>query len=115
MRLLFWSSNTTADIKDLQTFVYAARMIDGVLMSSIQIVWMLFLISTSVLGLHKEGVTDSLGNTLSLWDSNWLNLASNCVVLVYYQVKLWRSNFPLSTAETGADPAVRFRTRWGII
>ena len=47
LRLL--SRNETTDVSDMEKFVSAAKMIDGIVLTSVEIIWLLYLIAIEVL------------------------------------------------------------------
>ena len=106
-----------SEIEDLEIFISATKMIDGVFQPSVQMVFMLYLmavgvndvknvrISSEMFSLNKE-VTDFSGNVIPIPELSNLNLYTSTAVLVKNITQLWMANFPRSTTESGSEAIV---------
>ena len=116
-------SGSSSDITDLEQFISATRMIDGIIMTAVQIIWMLYLIAIEVFpiplfSMETKEVKDFFGNVIEVPVVSSLNLYTSIAVLVRNLAQLWMTNFPRNTTESGSETVVRHvRTGacWSII
>ena len=108
--LIFRLSNggSSSEMSDLEKFISATRMIDGIFMTSVQIIWMLYLIAIDVypiplFTMETKEVKDFFGNVIEVPVVSSLNLYTNLAVLVKNLSQLWMTNFPRSTTQSGSE------------
>ena len=109
-----WKLGRNSEIEDLELFISATKMIDGIFQPSVQMVFMLYLmaigvknaeISTEMFSLTKQ-ITDFSGNVIKIPELSNLNLYTSTAVLVKNISQLWMTNFPRSTTESGSEAIV---------
>ena len=110
------------EIEDLEIFISATKMIDGIFQPALQIVFMLYLFAVGVNDIrdlelssemfsHSKHITDFSGNEVEIPALSNLNLYTSLAVLVKNISQLWMANFPRSTTESGSEAVAGPDTR----
>ena len=93
------------DLDDLETFVFATNMIDGIFQASVQILWLMYLIAVDIFPLpfvtfKTREVTDLFGNTLELPVVSGYTLYTSVLILVKNLYQLWKMFYPVADRES---------------
>ena len=104
------------EMEDLEIFISATKMIDGIFQPSVQMIFMVYLMAvgvksadkftfTQMFSLTKE-IRDFSGNVIKFPELSNLNLYTSTAVLVKNISQLWMANFPRRTTEDGSETIV---------
>ena len=88
-----------AEVEDLTNFIFASKMIDGIFQTSVQIIWLLYLIAIEIypfplFNMTTKEVKDWFGNVVSVPVVSSLTLYSSLAVLVKNLSELWMYHLP---------------------
>ena len=105
-------TNSNVEVGDLSTFIHAAKMLDGIFQTSMQVIWLLYLIAIEVypfpiFDLTTREVTDWFGNVFHLPVLSSLTLYSSLAVLVKNLAELWTSHIPTATNRSGSETIIQ--------
>ena len=105
-------TNASMEAGDLSNFIYAAKMLDGIFQTSMQVIWLLYLIAIEVypfplFDLTTREVTDWFGNVFHLPVLSSLTLYSSLAVLVKNLSELWMSHIPTATNRSGSETIIQ--------
>ena len=104
-------TNANMEAGDLSTFIHAAKMLDGIFQTSMQVIWLLYLIAIEVypfplFDLSTREVTDWFGNVFHLPVISSLTLFSSLAVLVKNLSELWTTHIPTATNRSGSETII---------
>ena len=100
------------ELDDLEIFISAIKMIDGIFQPAVQIIFMLYLFAVGVNNpqalfsgniFETTKISDFNNNVVDIPTFSSLNLYTSVAALVKNISQLWMANFPRGTTESGSE------------